>query len=288
MCNAASSSSQNIIQHPKSSKKILRRRQDQTVEDDSDTFTLVVVRCNVNLTWIDQVPQDWRIIVYEKCDDKPSTNYSVFTAHRVGSDECNGYLDYLVDYYDDLTSITVFMQDDGLWPWSKSKREAAHTPFSDFPNIVQSLKLYMPKNQTFLHFGVSDLTQAWYGDPYSVLGMRTIWPYLKSLEVPLPPATITTKPSANIAVRREQIQARSRSIYEALLYQLRYINEVQDIPGLEDAVSLDNRRLCCALERTWHILFGQPAILPENTKLSELVQNAGLVPDFWNGTHFLP
>ena len=49
----------------------------------------------------------------------PSTKYSVMTAHQAGKEECNGYLDYIVDHYDDLHPVTVFMHDDGLHPWSK-------------------------------------------------------------------------------------------------------------------------------------------------------------------------
>ena len=93
-----------------------------------DTFTLVIVRCTGNLTWLVDVPKDWKIVIYEKCLSltEPISQNSIATAMNEGAEECNGYLDYIVDYYHNLTSVTVFMHDDGLAPWSKWKG-GAHT-----------------------------------------------------------------------------------------------------------------------------------------------------------------
>ena len=57
---------------------------------EEEAHTLVVVRCKGNPTWLSDVPSDWSIRVYEKCQKTPSTNYRVMTAVHAGKEECNG------------------------------------------------------------------------------------------------------------------------------------------------------------------------------------------------------
>ena len=114
---------------------------------DTLSHTLVVVRCKGNLSWISQVPDDWSIKIYEKCQSTPSTKYSILGATQAGAEECNGYLDYIVDHYNNLSSVTVFMHDDGLYPWSKWKGKAAHTPFYSFAQVVNATKEYLRPSQ---------------------------------------------------------------------------------------------------------------------------------------------
>jgi hypothetical protein len=70
----------------------------------------------------------------------PLTN-SITTAMNEGAEKCNGYLDYTVDYYYNLTSVTVFMHDDGLALWSKWKGTAAHTPFVSFTDLAHAVTI---------------------------------------------------------------------------------------------------------------------------------------------------
>ena len=60
---------------------------------------------------------------------------------------------------------------------------------------------------------------------------------------------------------------RSRGTYESMLQQVRYINSVNHF--------LDARQICCALERSWHMLFGEP---PELSLKADLLHqlNAAL------------
>jgi len=164
--------------------------------DDDDSYTLVVVRCRGNMTWATDVPSDWTVVVHEKCEDLPGTNFtSIFTARRTGAaEECNGYLDYIVDNYYKLSSVTIFMRDDGLSPWSKWKENQAHTPFLNFTDLVKAVAKYL-RNRGFLHLGMSR-----YEPQLSTELQNFIWPFLKSPLVPDPPDHFVTKPSARQAV----------------------------------------------------------------------------------------
>jgi len=240
--------------------------------DEEDTHTLVVVRCKGNLTWLSDVPSDWSIRVYEKCQSTPSTNYSVMTATRAGAEECNGYLDYIVDNYDDLSSVTVFMHDDGLYPWSKHKGLDAHTPFYSFGQVVDAIKNYLPQSQGFLHFGVQTIRECFGTDGYHGGAQKMLWPQFRTENITKPPKHMFFKPGANMAVRREQIHWRPKSTFEALLKQSRYS---RDVPG-----HYDSRQICTAIERMWHVLFGIPPTLPFKFRATDRMKIAGRLEYF--------
>ena len=118
---------------------------------------------------------------------------SIFTDHRNGAaEECTGYLDYIVNNYDKLSSVTVFMQDDGLSPWSQWKGKQAHTPFLNFTDLAKDVANYLKRDQGFLHLGVSRLQST-----LSTELLNITWPFLKSPLVPDPPDLIVTKPGAH-------------------------------------------------------------------------------------------
>ena len=238
--------------------------------DYDDSYTLVVVRCRGNMTWTADVPSDWTVVVHEKCEDLPGTNFtSIFTDRQNdASEECTGYLDYIVNNYNKLSSVSVFMQDDGLSPWSKWKGEQAHTPFLNLTDLVKAVAKYLKRDQGFLHLGVSTNEHQ-----LSTELLNIIWPFLKSPLVPDPPDHFVTKPSAHMAVRREQIHFRNLSTYQDLLYMLR--NHKKFVPE-----NIDLRDVCCQLEGSWHVLFGQPAELPTSAFVMDQLQEAGLLGQF--------
>lgn len=231
-----------------------------------ETYTLVVVRCKGNLTWFDDVPSNWRILVYEKCQNTAFTPYSVLTAVQAGSDECNGYLDYLVDYYENLTSINVFMHDDALWGYSRHRGINAHTPFDNFRQVMNATKNYLNPSQGYVTYGVRTKEENFGGDPAHAMAQKVLWPFLRSDDNPNPPEVINYKPSAHFAVRKEAIQSRPKSTYEALLKLVRYS---KDVPGHY----LDSRRLCWSMERSWHMLFGETPDLPMKTRVFDMMIN---------------
>ena len=244
-------------------------------EHTGDTYTLVVVRCAGNMTWLDDVPKDWRIYVYEKCLSKTkpiSTNYSIPTTNK-GSEECNGYLDYLYDHYDNLTSVTIFVHDDAFYPWSKWKGASAHTPFASFYELVNATKTYLLKDQGFLHFGVSKISQPWGTDVNHGAAEKILWPYIRTDEMPNPPEKVVFKPSAHMAVRREAIQRRKRETYYAMLQQVRHTSHVPD--------HLEARQFCCALERSWHMLFGEQPALSQRANVAQQLRDDGILLDIF-------
>ena len=189
----------------------------------------------------------------------------------------------MVDYYDGgFTDVTVFMHDDGLFPWSKWRGSSAHTPFSNFTQLVDAIDKYQ---EDFLHLGVHGFVKRdFFDDPFAGVVLQSIWPYLKSELVPKPPWELTFKPSAHMVVRKEALYTRPKWVYQALLQHARTST---DIWGIVDPA----RKFCCALENTWHILFGQPAILPLKNLLTDRMIADGLLTDFphdkaWNGTHY--
>lgn len=220
-----------------------------------------------NLSWISQVPDDWSIKIYEKCQSTPSTKYSILGATQAGAEECNGYLDYIVDHYNNLSSVTVFMHDDGLYPWSKWKGKAAHTPFYSFAQVVNATKEYLRPSQGYVTMGVRTIIESFGQDAYHGLAQKMLWPYFQTENMTKPPEAISFKPSANMAVRRQAIHSRPKSTYEALLNQVRYSRNVRDW--------LDSRQVCCAIERMWHILFGVSPDLPMETRIADMMEQSG-------------
>ena len=259
-----------------------------------DSFSLVIVRCHGNITWITQVPEDWSVTVYEKCEDVAVAKETVFrntgrsnvnhtTAFRLGAEECNGYLDYIVDNYETLSPITVFMHDDGLYPWSKWRGRGAHTPFANFTQVVQTINKLMlnGSNRTFLHMGVRTLKEGMDENAYHGIALRAIWPLLQGPAVPEPPTEITWKPSAHFAVRPEAIRVRPKYVYEALLLHARY--------GWQTYGT--SRKFCCGLEVTWPIVFGFTELEADNMAF-DLLRKDGQLLDYpvdkkWNGTHYV-
>ncbi|CAB9519781.1 expressed unknown protein [Seminavis robusta] len=264
--------------------KDVTKRENEELGDEDPTYTLVVVRCKANITWFHQVPNHWRIVVYDKCKRNTKKELPKLkrlirhtpSNHKL-AEECNGYLDFMHDYYDELTTVTVFMHDDGLIPYdTQHKATFYHTPFHTFEPIVNVTQKYLTKDNPFLHFGVTEMGEPWGADWYHGDAMHTVWPCFSiphynqhgeiiQLESLKPPKLISFKPSAHFAVRKEQIQKRPQSTYWALLQQVQLSRQTkgQHYP--------DARQFCCAMERMWHVFFGQPAVLPKRAMASDLL-----------------
>lgn len=245
---------------------------DSSSEATDPLYTLVVVRCNGDMRWLNEVPSDWRIVVYEKCVHHQHTNFSVTTAMHAGAEECNGYLDYIYDYYYNLTMVTIFFHEDGLIPYTKPDRAQAvkegrewyHTGFYNFSEVVDATKEFLTPQQPFLHFGTGTLIDIFGMDQYHGAYEKVLWPFFRSEILPQPPKEIIFKPSAHMAVRKEAILQRSRETYGAILQQARYSRDVDSWQ--------DSRPLCCAMERMWHMLFGQPPKLPKSAMVYEILK----------------
>jgi hypothetical protein len=250
------------------------------------TYALVVVACKAGMDWLLDVPKEWRVVVFEKCGPTIDASSMSLLSHvefrpleNVASEECNGYLDYIIDLYHDLTDITVFMHDDGLIPYNKRTNPVEiHSPFHNFSQIVDATQRFLtPSNRSldkrsmtlqrgFLHFGTKEIREKWGKDPYHGKAQQALWPFYATQENPKPPRILTYKPSANMAVRKERILLRPWDVYRGLKRHVYHSRHVMP-GGIGDA-----RQYCCAMERQWHMLFGEPPILPGNAMVTDLLK----------------
>jgi hypothetical protein len=259
------------------------------------SYALVVVACKAGMDWLLDVPKEWRVVVFEKCGPtinasmriNASTNATMLSLlshvefraiENVGAEECNGYLDYIMDFYHNLTDVTVFMHDDGLIPYNKRTDDVAkHSPFYNFSQVAEATQRFLtPSNGSldkqsttmqrgFLHFGIRSIKEDFGKAIYHGKAQQALWPFYATQENPKPPQTLTFKPSANMAVRKERILLRTWDVYRGLKRQLYYSRHVMP-DGIGDA-----RQYCCAMERQWHMLFGEPPVLPGNSMVTDLL-----------------
>jgi hypothetical protein len=229
-------------------------------------------------------------VVYEKC--QAGTNHYVnprenFIRHRViniKAEECNGYLDYMHDYYHNLTSVTVFMHDDGLLLYSQHTDVSdAHTPFATFEPIVMVIKNYLTKEHPLLSLGVSTHYENWGVDEYRGEASKILWIYcakpVPNSDPPIftldpPSKEVTHKPGGNFAIRREMLLLRPQATYFATLQQLWFADAVIENQAYGIMATVHDsyttaRQLWCAMEPTWHIFVGFPAPLPQRAMASE-------------------
>ena len=91
-----------------------------------------------------------------------------------------------------------------------------------------------------------------------------------------------------MAVRKDAILSRPRETYSALLQMVRYSKDVkprkkQQQENMKKNITapfhnpsydkwMDSRQICCAIERTWHMLFGLPPKLPKYAMVYDLLK----------------
>lgn len=249
-------------------------------EPHEDTYTVVVVRCAGNVTWLNDVPSNWRVVVYDKCGTNTSAEFNLtqhdFVSHdapNVGSEECTTYLKYILDYYDNLTDVTVFAHDDALRPYRKA--DIKHTPFDTFTELSEAVEQFMTPDRPFLHLGDYEIPEKWGSDPYHGEAMRTLWPFTAMPDEADPsalsketmlqeiPECMTFMAGAHFAVRKETILRRPKHSYWPIIQK---IYHSEKIPGTPDC-----RKLCCAMERMWHVIFGQPPVLTKESMIKDLL-----------------
>eukprot|EP00539_Tryblionella_compressa_P008725 CAMPEP_0178763266 /NCGR_PEP_ID=MMETSP0744-20121128/17049_1 /TAXON_ID=913974 /ORGANISM="Nitzschia punctata, Strain CCMP561" /LENGTH=300 /DNA_ID=CAMNT_0020418129 /DNA_START=24 /DNA_END=923 /DNA_ORIENTATION=+ len=247
------------------------------MEDDSDdkdsgmvvrptTYTMLVVRCRANLTWISDLPSDWRVVVYEKCGQTTIGNENITVFHNkamtnVAPEECSSYVDYVYDFYHDLTDVTVFMQDDWMATVEKFKViNSPHTTFTNISELAAVTKHLMeePKDGRiphFLHYGKQEYVEGFGRDPYHGVAEQALWPLIASARLEAnstttstkPPEVITFRPGATFAVRKDRILANPRETYHAIKSHIL----IDGSSSTSQEKMYEHRRSCCAMERMW-------------------------------------
>lgn len=166
--------------------------------------------------------------------------------------EGNAYLNYIMEHYDDLRDITVFLhahRNGSLYAW--------HNDAPDHNNVVtiQSLRLGHVLEQGYVNLRCRHLPGC---PPASIQPFRDppdtgkqVEPYMaEAWEYMFPgipvPLEIGVACCAQFAVTREQIRARPREDYERIFSWLMETSLNDSISGR-------------VLEYTWHIIFGRKA-----------------------------
>ena len=201
------------------------------------SFDLVVARYQEDLAWLRRVPPAFRRWVYDKGGGTPQA----VPLPNVGR-EAHTYLHHITTHYDDLASLTVFVQG---------------KPFDHAPDLHHRLRAWDSGAETvadfrWLGFLVDEddatgsrLFQKWSKNPEShPLDLCGFWSALFGAE-PCP-ASFVFFGGGQFAVTRATLHRRPRSFYEAAL-----------------AVSGSFPDAAHCFERTWNAVFGVPALPPE-------------------------
>mmetsp|Transcript_5387 Transcript_5387/g.7773 ORF Transcript_5387/g.7773 Transcript_5387/m.7773 type:complete len:322 (+) Transcript_5387:3-968(+) len=220
------------------------------------TKGLVAVHCKryPEITWVNNVTKKWQMSIYETCGESISSRSSIPFKNK-GSEECTGFFQYLLDNYDKLPEINVFLQDDAFYNYSKE--HLWHTPFANFNALENATVNHVHQSKGFLH----------YGENRGRFGKRIpddkgytagyVAQVIDDLGIPKKAgAWITTRPKASFAVHRNRILANSRQTYEIM--QQRILNA---------STNGEAHKRCCALEASWHVVFGEHFILPKSSTL---------------------
>eukprot|EP00797_Seminavis_robusta_P025749 Sro454_g146370.2 (238) ;mRNA; r:38427-39140 len=219
------------------------------------------------MSWLNEIPPDWKLTVWETCGQSVASPGSK-PFKNAGSEECSGYLQTIVEDYDNLPDINFFLQSDALIGRGKPTKvwRHEHTPFKTFMELRVAAESYRwdSARSTFLHFGPKQLdipnindkefTLAYHPrDIFDIMGLH----YSKDATT-AGNTTTQTRTGACFAVTREQIRWKPKEHYKKL----------QDSILLGE--SSQARYRCWALENTWHAVLGQPYMLPSTSTVDHL------------------
>jgi hypothetical protein len=225
--------------------------------DMSTTFVICHCRepLEVLLGNLTHVPPLSHLLVYEKCN-RTSTDMlnarfsSIFGGGikvinqpdgPVRGDECTGYLDYIVENYDSLSSFSVFLQGD-----------ADHHLFLSFLDTALAAIKAGTYQVPFLHLNFHRHYQT------TTPCMRDVEKALFNLsEVVEPLPLIGTYCCAQFIVHRDRIRARNRDFYS---HALSMVNG--SVPDLCSPTPPIRSSHCYILEYVWHMVFGEDRYLP--------------------------
>jgi hypothetical protein len=228
-----------------------------SIKTTAPQFGVLFVHCREeNMTFLNDIPSDSKLTIYETCQQTVSANYSI-QYKNAGSEECTSYLDYMIQNYHDLPEINLFLQSDALKGYG---RHGGHIPFRDLSSLINTTKHAFagPAFEGFFHYRKGE---TWFG---GMLGEEN--PYMRyylnesmydfELNYNMTNETkIITAPNACFAVHRKRILQRPLHVYIKLRDKI--------LASDRD----EARRRCCALESSWHVLLGEPPILPATSSV---------------------
>jgi len=128
------------------------------------TKTVVIARYNEDLSWTKDLNKDIQVVIYNKGTDVLDTHIKLKNTGR----ESDTYLRYIIDNYESLSDVTVFLQGNALWHRTKHLKEAISQINDDSIDVLVNLIGYtvtsdgngcpshckLPINETALRLGV--------------------------------------------------------------------------------------------------------------------------------------
>jgi hypothetical protein len=210
------------------------RQTPTTVHPPHLPVDLIVARYNEDLNWLRRVPRGARVFVYDKgATPGPSAIGKHRTLNNAGR-EAHTYLHHIVEHYNDLAEVNVFVQG----------KPFDHAP--DLHRFLRGLAAGTERVEGFRWLGFlvdrddrtgSRLFQTWSKNPERrPLAMEEFWRVVFADE-PCP-AEFVFFGGAQFAVTREAVRARPPSWYE---------NALAASTGLPDAAH--------CFERVWDKVF---------------------------------
>ena len=253
----------------------------QELNQHQTTYGLVVVRCHDNSSWIMDVPTPWntpfpspiptilwRVVVYEKCGEL-STPYSI-SSRNYGAEECNGYVDYLRDYYDDLTDVTVFLHGDSMAEGRSHKPHyqpvtrwsigwQPHTLWFTWSEVQAAILNLNVVTRGYVCLG-SDRKEEVVSTFRHKEVLWDVWNMTQNKvahPIEFPTGKVVYKGAQQMALSRETLHRYPQSTYATL----------------KDYFTVgDSRHKCCSMERIWHVLYGVDPSLPPDHTATDILQ----------------
>ncbi|KAL9116902.1 MAG: hypothetical protein Q9187_006568 [Circinaria calcarea] len=199
-------------------------------------------------SWVENNLPEWQRAIYT-VDNTSATNH---TSRNKGR-EANVYLTYVIENYDDLPDIIVFLHShrDG-YP------QAWHTDAANHDNVasINSLRLDTVREHGYVNLrcnpaiGCPDEVQPFRdppkpdGDPEQLYGEA--WNAMMGPDLPVP-HIVGVACCSQFAVSRKQVLARPRADYQRYLDWLMQTNATDYVSGR-------------IFEYMWHIIYGQSAV----------------------------
>jgi hypothetical protein len=206
---------------------------------------LIISKLSGSIAWISDFVPEWKVFVYSS--DRAETS-PLFPKVSSGAGEANGYLTYLCRHYESLPPVCVFTP-------AEFHSYAPHFGVELLAGVgLRSFHPFGGVPLIFDHHGLPFLLR----EPHHAEIGSFAQFYQAILQTPCPPL-LCCRATSTFAVTREQIQARPRQFYEALL-QL-----VNQLPEGKDTLESQSLRLM------WHVIFGQA---PFSTQFSNIPLSA--------------
>lgn len=254
-------------------KNVHHRGNDEDNDDNDDgeyshnitelTYGVTIVHCKEQrMDWMKDIPKDWKLTVYETC--RQNISHASRSFKNAGSEECTAYLSNIIDNYNNLPDVNIFLQSDAFLGHGKKKKGyyTEHTPFWTFTELVNATAAWAkgPHGRGYLAYGPDNffMNNINAHNGYLVYYPREYFDLLGLSYSKTSNTRVEGRSGACFAVHKDSIRKIPIETYELLKQSV--LKENHDL----------SRRRCCSLENIWHVIFGEPYKIPTNSTVQHL------------------